>query len=137
MMRVEENMTVTEQQSEPGGRDRPLIIGGAVILAVVLLAVIAIAMGGRTVTLDADSPEGVVQRYTQAVIDGDLSTAEDLLVDSRECERFEDPYIDGDLRVTLGDVSRSPSATAAAIRSLRTTTPIARGFCFIKSTVHG
>lgn len=104
MMEAEDDMTVTRESLERGGPDRPLIIGGVVILTVLLLAVIAIVAGGRTVELDPDSPEGVVQRYTQAVIDGDLATAEALMVDGRDCERFEDPYIDNDLRVTLGDV---------------------------------
>lgn len=97
-------MAATIETSERRVKDRPLLVGAVVILVVLALAVIAIAVGGRTISLDPDSPEGVVQRYTQAVIDGDRPTAEALLADGDRCDSYQDPYMDTDIRVTLGDV---------------------------------
>jgi hypothetical protein len=104
MMVLEEHMTTTVETPEPKTKDRPLLVGAVVILVVLALAVIAIVVGGRTISLDPDSPEGVVQRYTQAVIDGDRPAAESLLADGDTCDSYQDPYIDNDIRVTLGDV---------------------------------
>ncbi len=97
-------MTATVEPTERSARDRPLLVGAVVLLVVLGLAVIAIVVGGRTISLDADSPEGVVQRFAQAVIDGDRSTAESLLANGDECDGYQDSYIDNAIRVTLGDV---------------------------------
>jgi hypothetical protein len=50
------------------------------ILVVVVIALIAVFARGGPTTFAADTPEGVVQRYSQAVIDGDTKTALTYLV---------------------------------------------------------
>ncbi|NYE19473.1 hypothetical protein [Microbacterium immunditiarum] len=75
-----------------------LLAAGVWLIAIVLIAVFA--RGGPVEYAD-DTPEGVVQRYSQAVIDGDTRTALDYLVPelADDCER-QQPGTD-DLRVTL------------------------------------
>jgi hypothetical protein len=88
---------------EPRRRRWPLIalLGGVVL--VVVIALIAVFTRGGPAEYPADTPEGVVQRYSQAVIDGDLTTAREYLVPdlADSCERVE-PGAD-DYRITLVD----------------------------------
>ena len=49
------------------------LIGGVVL--VVVIALIAVFARGGTAPRDLATPEGVVQRYSQAVVDGDAQTA--------------------------------------------------------------
>jgi len=49
------------------------LIGGVVL--VVVIALIAVFAGGDPEPLDSGTPEGVVQRYSQAVVDGDTQAA--------------------------------------------------------------
>lgn len=49
------------------------LIGGVVL--VVVIALIAVFARGGAAPLDPATPEGVVQRYSQAVVDGDTQTA--------------------------------------------------------------
>ncbi len=49
------------------------LVGGVVL--VVLIALIAVFARGGAAPLDPATPEGVVQRYSQAVVDGDAQTA--------------------------------------------------------------
>ena len=49
------------------------LVGGVVL--VVLIALIAVFARGGTAPLDPRTPEGVVQRYSQAVVDGDAQAA--------------------------------------------------------------
>lgn len=92
-----------KDSSQHPTRDRPLMVGAIVVVAVLALAVVAILMGGDTLSLDPNSPEGVVQQYTQALLDGDRGTAEALTAEDSDCERYGDPFVD-DIRVTLGEV---------------------------------
>ena len=46
----------------------------------VLAAVAVVAFGGEPKRLDPSSPEGVVQGFVTAVLDGDLATAREMLV---------------------------------------------------------
>ncbi len=94
---------MTDTATKTTGRDRPMIVGLAAIGLVVVLAVVAVVTGGRTVDLDPNSPEGVVQRYAQAMIDEDRDAAHELLAD-RDCTFEEYFYFERDMRVTLGDV---------------------------------
>lgn len=45
------------------------------IIVVVVIALIAVFARGSVAPLDPATPEGVVQRYSQAVVDGDTQTA--------------------------------------------------------------
>lgn len=81
--------------------DRTLLV---VLIAIGALVVIALAVvftrGAEP--LDASTPAGVVQRYTEDVIDGDEAAArEHLVAEARDgCERLEPGLVD-DVRVTL------------------------------------
>lgn len=101
--------------SDERAPSRTLLIGliGGVVL-VVVIALIAVFVSGGTTEFAEDSPEGVVQRYSQAVIDGDIETARTYLVPEigDECERT-GPGQD-QLRVTL--LESTETADAARVR---------------------
>ena len=71
------------------------------VVLVVVIALIAVFARGGAAPLDAATPEGVVQRYSQAVVDGDVQTALTYLVPevADDCERTS--RTDEDLRITL------------------------------------
>lgn len=75
------------------------LISGVVL--VVVIALIAVFTRGETAELDAGTPEGVVQRYSQAVVDGDVQTALTYLVPevAEDCDRV--PPGSEDIRLTL------------------------------------
>jgi hypothetical protein len=92
--------------------DRALLVILGVIAAVVIVAVGVILSRGDPVDLDASTPEGVVQRYSTAVIDGDEDTAKQYLVSALadDCIRVQSGPV-RDMRVTLVDtVERDESA---------------------------
>jgi hypothetical protein len=99
--------------STPAKPDRTL---RAILIAVVLLVVIAVVVvlvrNATSVALDPATPEGVVQRYSQAVIDGDQTTARSLLSPSStdNCN-FYDPEPTG-VRMTLRSTTLSGTTTA-------------------------
>lgn len=68
---------------------------------VVVIALIAVFARGGPAEFPADTPEGVVQRYSQAVIDGDTATALTFLVPevADSCTRV--PARSEDYRLTL------------------------------------
>ncbi len=74
-----------------------------IVAAVVVAAVLAVLLRGGPAAFDPQSPEGVVQRYTQALIAGDLAAVQELRsVDPRPDEGC--GYYPGgaaDYRVTL------------------------------------
>jgi len=60
------------------------IVVGSVVLVIVLVGVLA---ANRSVTdHDLSTPEGVVQAYVAAVVDGDHQAAADLLAEDSECD---------------------------------------------------
>ncbi|MWB99136.1 hypothetical protein [Agromyces seonyuensis] len=83
--------------------DRTLVVVLAVLAALVVVASVVVFVGGEPEELDPASPEGVVQRYTEAVIDGDEVAARELLIpeDADDCFHLE-PYLGEGVRVTLG-----------------------------------
>jgi hypothetical protein len=71
-------------------RSRMLIIAlAAAVVLVVVIALIAVFTRNAPAQYGEDTPEGVVQRYSQAVVDGDTETAMTYLVAdvADECER--------------------------------------------------
>lgn len=99
---MEATVAVPAQSSKP---DRTLV---AILIVVGLLVVIAlvvvVARSSARQTFDASTPEGVVQRYAQAVIDDDDATAAQYLVPlAKQCEfYYEDDYNDSaKVRLTL------------------------------------
>ncbi|WP_430647154.1 hypothetical protein [Agromyces sp. GXS1127] len=82
--------------------DRTLIVILAVLGVLVVVALIAVFTRGEPEPLDEGTPEGVVQQYSAAVIDGDEETAMEYLVPevAEECVRIPLGEPDG-MRVTL------------------------------------
>ncbi|QKJ18756.1 hypothetical protein [Microbacterium hominis] len=103
--------------SEQTKRSRALIIGILVaIVAVVVVAIVAVFAGGDPAQRDPATPEGVVQRYAQAVIDGDIDGARSYLVEDAAdpCDRVEP--IDGAVRVTLIDTVERDDSARVSVR---------------------
>lgn len=98
--------------SEDAGPPRLLLVAlVAVALLIVAVALVAVLTRGAPDALDPESPEGVVQRYAQAVIDDDPPAARELLDPDtfQDCERV--VPAGGDLRVTFVEtVEREKSA---------------------------
>jgi hypothetical protein len=91
-----------DTMSDAARRSRITLIAlAAGVALVVVVALIAVFTRGGTPPLDADTPEGVVQRYSQAVVAGDPQTAIDYLTPeiAEGCERVTTGG--DDLRVTL------------------------------------
>ncbi|MRX43587.1 nuclear transport factor 2 family protein [Agromyces kandeliae] len=86
--------------------DRTLVVILAVLGALVVLALVAVFTRGEPEQLDADTPEGVVQQYSAAVIDGDEAAAMELLVPelAEDCTRMPAAEPAG-IRVTLVDTT--------------------------------
>lgn len=101
-------------------RDRALWAIVSVIAALVIVALVVVLTRGGPELLDADTPEGVVQRYSAAVIAGDeRGAAEYLSPDvADECDTFDSETTDN-LRVTL--VSTTQRDDTADVRVLITT----------------
>lgn len=87
-----------------------LLVGVVVVLAGVAGTVVA---NRSTPTLDLNTPEGTVQAYLQAVVDGDSATAADLLSPSSDCEASDvaSAYAPSSARIVLerttGDADRA------------------------------
>lgn len=92
------------ESSKSASPDRTLL---AVLIAVGLLVVIAIVVvlvrGAAPQIFDESTPEGVVQRYAQAVIDHDAEAAATYVSDgSKDCEYYGPTGADyGGVRLTL------------------------------------
>ncbi len=95
--------------------DRTLLVIVAIIAAVVALALVVVFTRGAPPALDPATPQGVVQSYATAVVDGDRAAAAALLTaEIRDnCERA-DPGILRDVRLTI--VSATVSANTAVVR---------------------
>ena len=106
--------------SEDAAQPRWALIAllAAVVLVVVVGLIAVLARGGPT-AFAADSPEGVVQRYSQAIVDGDEEAALAYVsADIREsCERVSNTTDDS--RVTL--VKTSAEGDHARVKVLVTT----------------
>lgn len=81
---------------------RNLIILLSVIAVLVIVSLVVVFTRGEAELLDESTPEGVVQRYSMAVVDGDDEAAADFLSDRArdDCGTIESPTT-SDLRVTL------------------------------------
>lgn len=90
---------VSEAAAKP---DRALIVVLSIIGALVVLALVVVFASGEAPLRDAATPEGVVQRYSDAVIAGDEEAAAQYLTQraSEDCTELERPD-SNDIRVTL------------------------------------
>ena len=59
----------------PARRDPALLVVLGLIILLVVVALVVVFTRGEPALLDAESPGGVVQRYSTAVLDGDETTA--------------------------------------------------------------
>ena len=66
---------VTPAEPARSGPDRALLAIVIAIVAIVIVALVVVLSRGTAPQLDASTPEGVVQRYAQAVADNDFATA--------------------------------------------------------------
>ena len=104
---------------KPAGQpDRVLLVILSIIGVLVVASLAAVFFRGQPEPLSEDTPAGVVQRYTAAVLDGDESTAEGYLAGQQgrpglPCGPADRPPADG-LRVTL--VSTTERADSADVR---------------------
>lgn len=98
-----------------GKPDRTLVVLLSVIGALVVIALVVVFTGGEPERLDPDTPEGVVQAYSAAVIDGDEQAAGEYLTAGafRDCADFDNGLTDN-LRVTL--VSTTERAESADVK---------------------
>jgi hypothetical protein len=98
-----------------GKPDRILI---AILSAIALLVVVALAVvftRGAPAALDASTPQGVVQRYSTAVIDGDTATANSYLTEAAKsvCRGY---YESGPRPVRVVLISTTERADSAQVR---------------------
>ena len=86
------------------------------IALVVVIALVAVFTRGAPAPLPADTPQGVVQRYSQAIVDGDVDEALGYLVPAvaDDCERM--PLGTDDFRVTL--LETTESGDTARVRTM-------------------
>jgi hypothetical protein len=93
-------------------RDPVLLLVLGVLGLLVLVAVIVVFTRGQPAPLDADTPGGVVQRYSAAVLAGDEDLAAGYLSADAVAEcAGEAPSITDDIRVTLrGTTERDTTA---------------------------
>lgn len=100
--------------------DRTLIVILGVIGLLVIVALVVVFTTGEPEPLDETTPEGVVQRYSAAVIEGDEAAAIEYLVPELgdSCERTAIGPVDG-MRVTL--VSSTEREDSADVKVLMVT----------------
>jgi hypothetical protein len=91
--------------------DRILIVVLSVVAVLVIGALAVVFSRGEPALLDESTPQGVVQRYATAVIDGDESAAAAYLTEAArsQCVGFERPSRDN-LRVTLVSTTERPAS---------------------------
>lgn len=101
--------------------DRTLIVILAVIAAMAIVALIVVFTRGEPAALDESTPEGVVQRYSAAVLEGDEDAASAYLVPELgdPCEPVGAGPVE-DMRVTLASTTERDDT--ADVRVLITVT---------------
>lgn len=97
--------------------DRTLIVILGVIGALVVVALVVVFTRGAPASLDASTPEGVVQRYAAAVLEGDEESAIDYLVPELgdPCQRIGPTASEG---VSVTHVSTTEREDTADVRVL-------------------
>ena len=89
--------------NSPAKPDRTLLAIAVVIAVLVVVAITVVFTRGASPTLDPGTPEGVVQQYTAAVLDGDRQAAAELLSPSwlETCGGMGSGVAAADLRITV------------------------------------
>jgi hypothetical protein len=103
---------MTQDAARP---DRTLIAVLSIIAAIVVIALVVVFTRGGAVEVDPATPEGVVQSYSQAMVESDYSTARDFLpAELREnCDKSDPRTIQG-LRMTV--ISSTVNDDTAVVR---------------------
>lgn len=102
--------------SDTARRSRVTLIAlAAGVVLVVVIALIAVFARGDVAPLDAATPEGVVQRYAQAVVDDDVEAALTYLAPeiAESCVRV--PRSLEDLRVTLLETTEREDSASVRV----------------------
>lgn len=101
----------------PAKPDRTLPIILIVIAALAIVAVVVVFGRGEPEPLDPSTPEGTVQRYATAVIDGDEAAALSLLSPQwlADCDPMSYGHPSSDLRLTLISSSERGSTTTVKV----------------------
>lgn len=112
---MDAEVTESAEPTLPAKPDRTLL---AILIVVALLVVVALVVVlVRSVPqepLDKSTPEGVVQRYAQAVIDGDDdAAAQYLAAPLKDCEYYERGPID--MRLTFKATNKSDSSATVRV----------------------
>lgn len=91
--------------------DRILIVILSIIAVMVAVSLAVVFSRGKPALLEESTPQGVVQRYAAAVIEGDESAAAAYLTDAArsQCVGFERPS-SNNLRVTLVSTTERPAS---------------------------
>ncbi len=89
-------------ETRSGRPDRTLLVVLIIVAALIIVALVVVFSRGAPAPLDASTPGGVVQRYTQALVDRDQTAARSYLTPELQenCDRV-DPGLLDDVRVTL------------------------------------
>jgi len=109
-------MDDTEVTPPPVARsdpDRTLIAILAAIAVIVVVALVVVLTRGAAAPLDESTPEGVVQRYAQAVAGGDDAAALEYLAPSADLECYD--YDTGADRARLTFVSTDITGDTAIV----------------------
>ena len=101
-----------DQSAKP---DRTLLVILSIIAGLVVIALAVVFLRGTPGVLDRATPEGIVQAYSTAVIDGDRTAAKEFLAKELRdnCETVE-PGLTSGVRVTL--VSSTVHSDSATVR---------------------
>lgn len=111
---------VTPPPAARPGPDRTLVAILVAIGLIVVVALVVVLTRGATAPLDPSTPEGVVQRYAQAVADGADATALEYKAPTSEFECYD--YDTGADRARLTFVSTDIAGDKATVTVKLTTT---------------
>ena len=102
--------------SDDARRSRAVLIALiAGVGVVVVIALIAVFTRGGPAQFDADTPEGVVQRYSQAVADGDTSGAMEYLSSDVVDDCIRVPQNNDERRVTLLETTQKDDTARVVV----------------------
>lgn len=100
-------------------RARPTLVLAVVAALVVLLAVAAavVSRGRERPTLDANTPEGVVQLYVSALFDDDVASAVEYLDPSLGCsDPLPETYLADIARIAVAKTTTSGNTASVELR---------------------
>lgn len=115
-----DDIEVTPPPAVRRGSDRTLIAILAAIGVIIVVALVVVLSRGAAVPLDASTPEGVVQRYAQAVTDGRDDDARSYVSPAADIECYD--YDTGTDQARMTFVSTDISGNKATVTVKLTTT---------------